>query len=244
MPAVACKAAAVVRMGQGMDVLASCDGNCHSADEKGPAGKKGQAPRSKWDEDAGVGCAAIEDGLQHAMANANRGGARVSDAVLLNHELLQHARQGNLRGLSEALDKGAWTETRRPLVMKPQKPEVGAKNKKGEQHDVGMTALMFASQTGSAECVRRLLLSNAEINAREEDGWTPLHFAAKEAQLDVCKVLLEARAQPLLKNCDEKTPLQLAVDEEDDNGDFVAKLKKLLEATKEVDKKYVGEQDD
>ena len=44
--------------------------------------------------------------------------------LLLNHELLQNARQGNVAGLTAALDKGAWTETRRPLVMKPQKPDV------------------------------------------------------------------------------------------------------------------------
>lgn len=218
-------------MGQSMDVLAGCDGNCHQQGD-GPRPRKGAsaAPRSGWDdEDAGnVGCAAIEDGFNHAVANANRGGARVSDAVLLNHELLQHARQGNVKGVSEALDKGAWTETRRPLVMKPQKPEVGGKfSKKGDQADIGMTALMFASQTGSPECVRQLLRANAEINALEEDGWSSLHFAAKEGHLETCNMLLQGRANPALMNCDEKTPLKLAI-EEDDRA-FADRLAKLLD---------------
>ena len=40
-----------------------------------------------------------------------RGGNRISDDVLLNHELLQCARQGDVKGISAALEKGAWTET-------------------------------------------------------------------------------------------------------------------------------------
>merc|ERR1719382_995395 len=154
-------------MGAGLDVLASCDGAANGPEDdlraNRPRGYGGPAPG--WHEDASVGCAALEEATKSAIASANRGGTRISDEVLLNHELLQHARQGNVKGLSAALDKGAWTETRRPLVMKPQKPEaVGGKNNtdggtgkpdKGEQVEVGMTALMFSAQSGSAECVRR-----------------------------------------------------------------------------------------
>merc|ERR1712217_1006484 len=114
-----------------------------------------------------------------------RGRARISDEVWLNHELLQHARQGNVKGVSTALDKGAWTETRRPLVMKPKKHETNSNVGKGpcsapstpkpDRCETGMTALMFSSQNGSVECVRRLLWAGAEIDAVEEDGWSALH---------------------------------------------------------------------
>lgn len=150
----------------------------------------------------------------------------------MNHELLQYARQGNLKGMSSALEKGAWTETRRPLVMKPQKPEVDGKGKsKGkptEQPDIGMTALMFSAQTGSLECVRRLMWAGAQVNAIEEDGWSPLHFAAKEQHYQVCAALLQGRANPGLQTCDNQTPLEVA-QEDADCRDFADRLQLLLE---------------
>mmetsp|Transcript_54448 Transcript_54448/g.126756 ORF Transcript_54448/g.126756 Transcript_54448/m.126756 type:complete len:236 (+) Transcript_54448:192-899(+) len=228
-------------MGQGLDVLKTCDGcqdaaGAYGADSRSSAGGTSrQGGRgSTWDEDAAVGCAALEDGVKQAVATANRGGARISDEVLLNHELLQYARQGNVKGVSAALDKGAWTETRRPLVMKPQKPEALPKGAQGggsikEDKDpasVGMTALMFSAQNGSAECIRRLLWAGAEVNAIEEDGWTALHFAAKEGHLDVCTTLLQSRADPHLVNADDMTPLQVAEEGEDD--EFAHKFKAAL----------------
>mmetsp|Transcript_146704 Transcript_146704/g.365830 ORF Transcript_146704/g.365830 Transcript_146704/m.365830 type:complete len:260 (-) Transcript_146704:189-968(-) len=232
-------------MGQGLDVLKTCDGSCRQADGSGSMGRRkgstnGASPVGcgDWEEEVGFGCHALEDGLKSAVANANRGGARVSDAVLLNHELLQYARQGNVKGVSTALERGAWTETRRPLVMKPQKPEAqggappggktAGKDKQIEQPDIGMTALMFASQTGSAECVRRLLWAGAEVNAIEEDGWSPLHFAAKEGHFEVCAALLKGRANPNLSNQDEKTALQVALDEDEAGGDFAERLQALI----------------
>merc|ERR1712217_573402 len=151
----------------------------------------------------------------------------ISDEVLLNHELLQHARQGNVKGVSAALEKGAWTETRRPLVMKPQKPEntnpksgpgggSGGGSGSNDPPEVGMTAPMFSAQNNSAECVRRLLWAGAEINAIEEDGWTALHFAAKESHLEVCTTLLQGKADPALINSDEKTALHIAAEEDED----------------------------
>lgn len=231
-------------MGQNLDVLKSCDGSCNQAGShavvgrrKGSSGGGGSSMGcADWEEEVALGCHALEDGLKSAVANANRGGTRVSDAVLLNHELLQYARQGNVKGVSTALERGAWTETRRPLVMKPQKPENqgggpdgkgASKGKQTEQPDIGMTALMFSAQAGSSECVRRLLWSGAEVNAIEEDGWSALHFAAKEGHLEVCAALLHGKANPNLVNQDDKTPLQVALDEED-GGSFAERLRGIL----------------
>eukprot|EP00428_Durinskia_dybowskii_P023084 CAMPEP_0170245604 /NCGR_PEP_ID=MMETSP0116_2-20130129/22587_1 /TAXON_ID=400756 /ORGANISM="Durinskia baltica, Strain CSIRO CS-38" /LENGTH=231 /DNA_ID=CAMNT_0010496477 /DNA_START=76 /DNA_END=771 /DNA_ORIENTATION=+ len=218
-------------MGQGLDVLKTCDGACNQSEQHKNARRK--CNTSSWEDEATATCAALEDGVKSTIANANRGGARVSDAVLLNHELLQHARQGNVKGVGQALERGAWTETRRPLVMKPQKPEsAGEKGAKPtlEQPDVGMTALMFSSQAGSSECVRRLLWAGAEVNAVEEDGWSALHFAAKEGHYEVCAALLQGRANPQLVNGDDQTPLQLALEEEEGGwGGFGERLQTLIE---------------
>jgi len=212
-----------------MDVLGTCDGAYGRDGEKkhGSSADRGE-PTGSWDEDVSVSCAALEDGVKSVVASANRGGARISDEVLLNHELLQYARQGNLRGVSDALEKGAWPETRRPLVMKPQKPDAAAKKGKGGKDDdstnVGMTPIMFSAQKGSKECVARLLQAKAEVNAVEEDGWSALHFASKEGHLEVCKTLLQGRANPELINADDQKPLDLA---DEDNG-FRRGLTKLL----------------
>eukprot|EP00415_Alexandrium_ostenfeldii_P004135 UN4135 len=119
--------------------------------------------------------------------------------------------------------------------MKPQKPEhnrqddgkgaTPSKDDRGEPVDVGMTALMFSSQNGSAECIRRLLWAGAEVNAMEEDGWSALHFAAKEGHLEACTTLLQSRADHQLVNADDKTPLQVA---EEEDEEFAEKLKAAL----------------
>ncbi|CAK9057307.1 unnamed protein product [Durusdinium trenchii] len=197
-------------MGQSIDVLGTCDG-AKGTDEP----PKGNEPRQAgsgtiWEEDVVVVCSALEESVTSVVASANRGGARISDEVLLNHELLQYSRQGNLRGVSEALEKGAWTETRRPLVMKPQKPEPGKKSSQDDPANVGMTPIMFSAQKGSLDCVRRLLQARADINAVEEDGWSALHFASKEGHVQVCQSLLESKADPELRNIDDKTPMDVA----------------------------------
>mmetsp|Transcript_100490 Transcript_100490/g.181342 ORF Transcript_100490/g.181342 Transcript_100490/m.181342 type:complete len:233 (-) Transcript_100490:196-894(-) len=229
-------------MGQSMDVLSTCDGTHGQAKAKhhqapGQRDTPGQRG-SEWNEDVSVSCAALEDGVKSVVASANRGGARISDEVLLNHELLQYSRQGNFRGVSEALDKGAWTETRRPLVMKPQKPDAGGKKNKGgsappgkddEATNVGMTPIMFSSQKGAADCVQRLLAAKAEVNAVEEDGWSALHFAAKEGHYHVCQLLLEGGADPTMLNIDDQSALDVA----DKDCNFEQKLKGLISEIKD-----------
>lgn len=221
-------------MGQALDVVSTCDGD-HSernrakqdragADSSGPAPTTRASGHDNWGDDPTVSCQQLEDGVKSALATANRGGPQISPEVLINHDLLSAARQGDVKALSDALEKGAWTETRRPLVMKPQKPD----NAKGTKKEVeeGMTALMFASQYGSAECVRRLLWASAQINALEEDGWTALHFASKEGHLDVCQALLTAKADPKIQTQEDQSVLQVA---EEADRFFAKKLANVLQ---------------
>ncbi|CAE7176774.1 caskin2, partial [Symbiodinium microadriaticum] len=208
-----------------LDVLKTCDGT-DGRDAKSGSTSTAHSGSAVWDDDVMVNCAALEEGVKSVVASANRGGARISDEVLLNHELLQYARQGNLRGVSEALDKGAWTETRRPLVMKPQKPDTGKKGTGDDPAVIGMTPIMFAAQKGSAECVQRLLQARAEVNAVEEDGWSALHFASKEGHLQVCQSLLECKADPALMNIDEQRPVDVA----DEDMSFKERFTKICKA--------------
>lgn len=218
-------------MGQGLDVLTTC-GVCGQTQSHSKHGRNNIRPSEEqynYDDNALCGCTVLEDGLTHAVSNVNRGGACISEKMLGNHELLQHARQGNVQGVNAALEKGAWTETRRPMVMKPQKPECnnsnGGQDAGGSVPKVGMTALMFSAQAGSTECVRRLICARAKVNAVEEDGWSALHFSAKEGHFEVCMALLQSRANPELNNSEDRTPLQVA-EEEHDN--FADKLREAL----------------
>merc|ERR1719433_492772 len=120
--------------------------------------------------------------------------------------------------------------------MKPQKPDAtnskggqsscGSVHDRGDPVEIGMTALMFAAQNGSAECVRRLIWASANVNAIEEDGWSALHFAGKEGHFVVCTTLLQSKANPELYNSEDRTPLQVAAEEDDD---FADKLKKVIQ---------------
>jgi len=198
-------------MGAGLEGLKTCDGLAER--------------RKRWDEDSTVGCGqSISDGMTKVVSSANRGGSRISDEVLLNHELLQFARQGDAEKLSLAIEKGAWTETRRPLVMKPQKPD-RQEPLEPDATELGMTAIMFAAQAGSAECVRRLIWADADVNAIEEDGWSALHFAAKECNLEVCQILLQGSANTKLKNSEDQTAEQVAKEED---SDFARRLASLV----------------
>jgi len=167
---------------------------------------------------------ALEEEVKNAFHYASRGGTRISDAVMLNYELLQQARQGNLEGVHAALKKGAWPETRRPLVMNPQQPQLSYED--DEPYEIGMTPLMFSAQTGSSKCIDMLVTFKAKVNAVEEDGWSALHFAAKEGHLEACRTLLRHKADNQMKNSDGMTPLELAAKE---NCDFAKLLKTVME---------------
>jgi len=118
-------------------------------------------------------------------------------------------------------DVGNFLKTRRSFVLIPLERRYSS----NEPSDVGMTALMFAAQGGSTDCIRRLLWAGAEVTAVEEDGWTALHFAAKEGYLEACSLLLQKKANPEALNVDDRTPLQVAEHEDDE---FADKLRALL----------------
>lgn len=170
-----------------------------------------RAPGEKLEFDGDVGCTHKIDGVKQCMATGagamRPGVAQLSDQMLASHELLQAAKNGDPKGLAKALEKNAWVETRRPLVMRPQRTEGSGPSNNA---NVGLTPLMYASMNGSEECVRRLIYANAQLNAIDEDGETALHLASKEGNLDACRLLIKAKADANIRNDDGKTALEVS----------------------------------
>mmetsp|Transcript_133409 Transcript_133409/g.333059 ORF Transcript_133409/g.333059 Transcript_133409/m.333059 type:complete len:186 (-) Transcript_133409:179-736(-) len=174
-------------------------------------------------------CEHVEETITHVVAEVNRGGIRLSDSDLVNHDLLQKARKGDAAGIGEALEQGAWTEFRRPYVN----PKMSADARPRIEENgptVGMTALMFSAQSGFSDCVVELLRGGARVNAVEEDGWSPLHFAAHGGHVEVCRSLMQAGANKCLRTLDGQTPLEVAQDAGHER--FLGEFRSLLSVIK------------
>jgi len=114
---------------------------------------------------------------------------------MLNHRLLVASRDNDLNGMQQALEQGAYVETRRPFVMRPKPPtsvgsllEASGKRKKAPRE--GLTPLMYVVQNGAVAGAQLLLQARAQVMACDEDRLTPLHFAATSGVLEVCSMLL------------------------------------------------------
>ena len=55
-------------------------------------------------------------------------------------------------------------------------------------------ALLVASEKGQEDKVRQLITANADVEARDEDGWTPLHQTARNGYKAVAEMLLAVKA--------------------------------------------------
>ena len=76
------------------------------------------------------------------------------------------------------------------------------------------TPLIWASEKGSTECVKKLLDAGADPNKFEFDGWSALHWASRNGHLDVVVLLLERGARLDPRDRKGHTPLDWAVDRE------------------------------
>jgi len=96
-------------------------------------------------------------------------------------------------------DVHAHTGTREVMAMLDRGPRRAVKNSAQDAHQLemgGSTALLFAAQTGNAECARLLLAAGANANDVAGDGRSALVTAAFSANTDVAKLLLDAGADP------------------------------------------------
>jgi ankyrin repeat protein len=49
--------------------------------------------------------------------------------------------------------------------------------------------LHWAAAGGRKDVVELLLVNQAEVNAKNKEGWTPLHWAALQGQKDMAELL-------------------------------------------------------
>lgn len=109
--------------------------------------------------------------------------------LLQNCKLLRAAGDGDLGAIREALEGGAWLETRRPLAADEQGEPSG-------QERCGFTPLMRAAKESREEAVRLLLDMKAELRATDENGMQALHLAVMSGNLQTIRLLLQAKASP------------------------------------------------
>jgi len=151
------------------------------------------------------------------LASATAACSQVSAAdkdskSMSNHRLLVACRDNDISALKLALDEGAFTETRRPFVMRPKPPTtVGSFlegfDKKKRAPKEGLTPLMYMVQNGSLVGTQLLLQAQANVQARDEDHVTPLHLAASSGVLEVCQLLLQYGADITAQDDDGRIPM-------------------------------------
>jgi hypothetical protein len=77
--------------------------------------------------------------------------------------------------------------------------------------DTNDTPLVWASEMGSTECVKKLLKAGADPNKFEYDGWSALHWAATNWRLSVMRLLLTHGARIDQRDDQGRTPLDWAI---------------------------------
>jgi ankyrin repeat protein len=72
-------------------------------------------------------------------------------------------------------------------------------------------SIHMASKYGHSECLRTLIVSGADINAKdnffEHNGWTPLHYASENGHLECIRILISSGADSNAKCKYGWTPL-------------------------------------
>ncbi|KAJ2719006.1 hypothetical protein GGI07_005477 [Coemansia sp. Benny D115] len=91
------------------------------------------------------------------------------------------------------------------------------------RNGLGFTALHYAAQQGSVECVKALVgVRGLQANLQDNlEGDTPLHKAlthcsSSELALEITKLLISAGADPRIVNRDKQRPMNLTEPEEED----------------------------
>lgn len=77
----------------------------------------------------------------------------------------------------------------------------------------GVTPLMLASTSSGKEgvqCVEELLMRNADLASRDQNGWSCMHHACRNGKTEVCKFLLSMKMDPSHQTQDNRTNLMLA----------------------------------
>jgi len=106
--------------------------------------------------------------------------------------LITAAMEGNVFDLRNAIDSG---------------------NGIAEADESGQTALHFAADRGSSECVSLLLDNGADVNSTDREGISVLQAAVIGGDVECVRLLLQAGADPDHEDADGDTPRSCAEDD-------------------------------
>lgn len=132
------------------------------------------------------------------------------------------AREGQLAGVTEALEAGVPVDARDPQGNTPLMHAVAHGREavarvlldRGARIDVadrgGLTPTMLAVIHGRRDLLQTLLARGADVNARSGTGWTPLTFAAWKGDPELVRLLLDHGAQTDIVDRQGWTPLHYA----------------------------------
>ncbi len=81
----------------------------------------------------------------------------------------------------------------------------------------GKTPLHLASENEHRDCIKLLLESETDQNAKDDNGWTLLHLASFQGNPDCVKLLLESHAEKIAKDESGMTALDLAREGSEDD---------------------------
>ena len=87
---------------------------------------------------------------------------------------------------------------------------LGKRRRRGRRTCENRTGLMFATQKGYADVVRKLLDQGADVNAQNVFCRTPLMMAARHGYAEVVRDLLDRGADPAVKNNEGDTAWMIA----------------------------------
>eukprot|EP00960_Hanusia_phi_P047337 758347-Hanusia_phi.AAC.2 len=71
-------------------------------------------------------------------------------------------------------------------------------------------SLHMAVLENHAEIVKVLILNEADVNCKDDEGFTPLHYAAVMGHENICALLLSCGADVKKRNHEKETPLDVA----------------------------------
>lgn len=149
------------------------------------------------------------------------GSVKATTDSISSKAFFKAARRGDLKGITEFLEKGADLNTvdkngNTALILASEKghSEVVAlllqhKSDVNARNKYGRTALMAASSTDVAHL---LLERRAEIEAKNNNGWTPLMHAAIHNNTDLIKFFVEKGADVNAQDRSGKTALMMLMD--------------------------------
>lgn len=120
---------------------------------------------------------------------------------------LDHAREGDLAFIREAVETGAVVDIDLRGVL-------------------GQTALSLACEHGHLALVDYLCRRGANTNLAADDGCTPLHFAIDNNHEDLAATLLDHGANGRIANAEGETPLDWA------RESGMARIAAIIEAKK------------